>query len=62
MRKMTITVATDGQATIEAHEYVGSACSKATEPLVAGLLSSPNDTKKPEYYSPEIGTTVPVSQ
>ncbi len=54
MRKITITVDTEGKTQVEAHGYQGGSCAKATQPLTKALLGdSASDVKKPEFYQGE---------
>jgi hypothetical protein len=61
MKKITITIDTEGQTQIEAHGHQGGTCTKATAPLTKALLGgTATDTKKPEYYQGD--ATVQVRQ
>lgn len=51
-KSITIIIEKDGKVTVEAHGYKGGSCTKATEPLVKGLIGakSERDEKKPEFF------------
>lgn len=60
MKSITIVIDTDGKVTIEAHNYKGVSCIKATEPLVKGLIGSNAERveKKPEFYQGDTAVRV----
>ena len=51
-RKISITIDPQGQTQVEAHDYKGGTCVKATAPLTKALIGSSPDqsVKKPEFY------------
>ena len=60
MRKIVVTVETDGTTQVEAIGFKGGACVKATAPLTKALIGGSPDSqvKKPEFYQSDY--TVPV--
>ena len=53
MRKLICKIGQDGQITIEAEGFKGTACEETTRKYIEGLGKVTKDEKKPEYYEKE---------
>jgi len=50
MKKLIVKIADDGQTTIEAEGFKGSACLEASKRYIEGLGRESSSQKKPEFY------------
>ncbi len=57
MKKLICKIGKDGQVTIEADGFKGTACEETTKKYIEGLGKVTKDEKKPEYYEKELVKT-----
>ena len=57
-KEITIVIELTGQSTIEAHNFVGTACKSATAPLFAAIGADPSDLETID--KPEIKQIAPM--
>jgi hypothetical protein len=55
MKRIEITIATDGKSKVETHGFTGDACRDASRFLETALGKSTNETLKPEFH--QVSTT-----
>ncbi|MBD2864882.1 DUF2997 domain-containing protein [Paenibacillus oceani] len=51
MKRIVITVGTDGSISIEAQNYSGTECDEATRPFETALGQVTRKRRKPEFYA-----------